>query len=72
MKRIKGIYRATLEIIIDCKENEDTFPFEQIKNNIENGRLTQEIQKYVGNEFVFEDGYATIKQEYANIEEIEV
>ena len=65
---IKGRYVALVEIDIHLEEKESLLPFEDIKNNVMNGKLTEELVKMIEDEFVTKyEGDVKVTQQYADL-----
>ena len=65
---IKGRYVALVEIDIHLEEKEGLLPFEDIKNNVMNGKFTEELVKMIEYEFMTKDeGDVKVTQQYADL-----
>lgn len=69
---IKGRYVALVEIDIHLEEKESLRPFEDIKNDVMNGKLTEELLKIIEYEFATkEEGDVKVTQQYADMYRVE-
>ncbi len=70
MSRIKGKYVATVEINFDFAKIEKFFPFEEIKNNIEN-ELTPLLLELIRGEITEDIATVEVRQQFADCYKVE-
>lgn len=70
--RIKGKYVASVEVDFDFEHKPSHLPFDQIRNKIVGGYLTNEIKEAMDEEFFSDDDGATVTvtQQYADVYEV--
>ena len=69
---IKGRYVAQIVIDFDIKETGDIKPFEEIKECVVGGELTEEIRKLIHKEVMDESlGKLDVVQTYADLYEVD-
>lgn len=68
--RIKGRYVAQIEINFDFKYKSSMRPFEEIKENIVHGELTDAIKDVIVGEIADDYGSVTVTQQYADMYEV--
>ena len=67
---IKGRYVATVEVDIHVADSDGVRPFEEIKEDMVGGPLTDALQKEI--EAIFgDDADVTVTQQYADVYEVE-
>lgn len=72
MSRIKGEYIATVRFVMDFDKSEMTRPFDEVKQRLFDGYITDGIREVVTDQ-IFGDEYGTltVTQQYAEIREEE-
>ena len=64
---IKGRYVALVEVDIHIEDREGVRPFEDIKNDVVNGRFTNGLKEMLEEELGEPDATITIIQQYADL-----
>jgi hypothetical protein len=66
---IKGRYVATVEVDIHVTDSDSVRPFEEIKEDMVGGPLTEALQKEIEDIFG-DDADVTVTQQYADVYEV--
>ncbi len=70
---IKGKYVALVEVDVHIKEGKGMRPFEEIKEDLISGEVTEELAKKLKDMFSEDEDASTVKvtQQYADLYEVE-
>lgn len=69
--RIKGRYVALVEIDFNFQHEKEMLPFEKIKENFSDGKLTDDIKELIYSEIMDRYGDVKVTQQYADMYEVE-